>query len=151
MLSITGNQCKIPIYPNWQGYILYGLYGAPWAENTIWKLQQSRKVAALSLDFGQNILLFLYRIREQFVQMLLSEDKPQKRNNSTYSRFSSSAPPPPLAWACCLIYPWSSAPLHTSKSTLAHSSTCYYLHSSPLLCSKHTQTKASSGAITLVE
>ncbi len=66
-----------------------------------------------------------------------------RRPDSTHSRFSSSTPPPPLAWACCLIYPWSSALLHTSKSTLARS-TCYYLLSSLLLCQKHTQTQASS-------
>lgn len=61
--------------------------------------------------------------------------------------FSLSALPQPLAWVCCLIYPWSSALLHTSKSTLAQS-TCYYPLSSLLLCQKHTETKTGSGAVT---
>lgn len=72
------------------------------------------------------------------MQDFLSDDEPKsKRCESTHSRFSLSTPPPPLVWACCLISPWSSALLHTSKSTLARS-TCYYLLSAVLLCKKQT-------------
>lgn len=64
----------------------------------------------------------------------------RRRPDGTHSRSSLSSPPPPLAWACCLIYPWSSALPDTSESTLARR-TCYYLVSRLLLCQKHTHKK----------
>lgn len=130
VLSIARSWCKMSIYPSRQSYLLYSLYGAQWAENMITNVRYD--------ILYKNIPLLSYT--------LAYKQKPE----GTHSRFSLSTPPPPLAWACCLIYPWSSALLHTSKSTLARS-TCYYLLARLLRCQKHTQTWASLGAVTPVK
>lgn len=83
---------------------------------------------------------FCFILTQVCVFSVQRQAEKERRPDGTHSRSSLSSPPPPLAWACCLIYPWSSALPDTSESTLARR-TCYYLVSRLLLCQKHTHKK----------